>query len=259
MPGPPLIELRNASVMRGMRPALRGVSLRIEVGEHVAILGPNGSGKSTLVKTLSRECYPLARTENPVRIFGRESWDVFELRSLLGIVANDFQTNGIGVTGREMVLSGFFSSVGVWPHQVITPAMEEKAEWILDFLGVSHLAARDYDEMSSGEARRVLIARALVHEPKALLLDEPTTSLDLAAQHDLRESMRRLAGAGVGILLVTHQLSDIIPEIERVIFVKNGCVVKDGPKRELLLRDPIQDLFGVPVDIAERDGYFHAW
>jgi iron complex transport system ATP-binding protein len=245
--------------MRGMRTALRDINLRIEVGEHVAILGPNGSGKSTLVKTLTRECYPLARAETAIRIFGRDSWDVFELRSLLGIVSNDFQTHGRDVTGREMVLSGFFSSIGVWPHQSITAAMEEKAAWILDFLGVSHLADRDYAEMSSGEARRVLIARALVHDPKALLLDEPTTSLDLPAQHDLREAMRRLARSGVGILLVTHQLSDIIPEIERVIFIKDGCVVNDGPKGDILRHEPIQELFGVPVDISERDGYFHAW
>lgn len=259
MPVPPLIELQHASVMRGMRPALRDLSLRIEVGEHVAILGPNGSGKSTLVKTLTRECYPLARTETAVRIFGRECWDVFELRSLLGIVSNDFQTHGRDVTGREMVLSGFFSSVGIWPHQSITPAMEEKTAWILDFLGVAHLADRDYTEMSSGEARRVLIARCLVHEPKALLLDEPTTSLDLAAQHDLRDAMRRLAGSGVGIVLVTHQLSDIIPEIDRVIFMKDGSVVRDGSKADLLRREPIGELFGVAVDISERDGYFHAW
>jgi iron complex transport system ATP-binding protein len=259
MPDPPLIELRDASVMRGLRLALRDISLRIEVREHVAILGPNGCGKSTLVKTLTRECYPLARSCMAVRIFGRESWDVFELRSLLGIVSNDFQTHGREVTGREMVLSGFFSSVGVWPHQSITASMEEKAAWILDFLSVSHLADRDYTEMSSGEARRLLIARALVHEPKALLLDEPTTSLDLAAQHDLRESMRRLARSGVGILLVTHQLSDIIPEIERVILMKDGRILKDGPKPELLRREPIAKLFGVNVDIAEREGYFHAW
>lgn len=245
--------------MRGLRMALRDISLTIEMREHVAILGPNGCGKSTLVKTLTRECYPLARPETSVRIFGQETWDVFQLRTLLGIVSNDVETHGRELTGREMVLSGFFSSVGLWPHQSVTAGMEKKTAGALQMLGASHLAERDYSEMSSGEARRVLIARALVHEPKALLLDEPTTSLDLVAQHELRQAMRRLAHAGIGILLVTHQLSDIIPEIERVILMKEGRIVADGLKRDLLRRQPMEDLFGVKLDIAEREGHFHAW
>ncbi len=245
--------------MRGLRLALRDISLTIQVQEHVAILGPNGCGKSTLVKTLTRECYPLARPATAVRIFGRDVWDIFQLRSLLGIVSNDFETHGRALTGRDIVISGFFSSVGLWPHQTVTAAMEEKTAGALQMLGASHLAERDYSEMSSGEARRVLIARALVHEPKALLLDEPTTSLDLVAQHELRQAMRRLAHAGIGILLVTHQLSDIIPEIERVILMKDGRIVADGPKRDLLRREPLEALFGVTLDIAEREGHFHAW
>lgn len=245
--------------MRGERPVLHDLTLRIDVGEHVAILGPNGCGKSTLVKTLTRECYPLARPGSGVRLFGREVWNVFELRSLLGIVANDFRAPERSITGLEMVLSGFFSSVGIWPHQEVTGEMEQRALQALSQLEAAHLADRSYDELSSGEARRILIARALVHSPKALLLDEPTTSLDLFAQHELRETMRTLAQAGIAILLVTHHLSDIIPEIGRVVLMKAGRIVADGPKHELLAQEPIQNLFGVRVDFSERDGYVHAW
>ena len=259
MPTPPLIELQSASVMRGDRIVLHDVTLRIDVGEHVAILGPNGCGKSTLVKTLTRECYPLARNGSHVRLFGREVWNVFELRSLLGIVANDFPAPTRRISGLEMVLSGFFSSIGLWTHQNVTPEMEERSAQALQQLEASHLADRVYGEMSSGEARRILIARALVHSPKALLLDEPSTSLDLFAQHELRESMRRLAQTGVAIILVTHQLSDIIPEIDRVVLIKSGRVMADGPKRELLSQGPIEKLFGVRLDLSERGGYVHAW
>src|SRR5438874_3719762 len=115
MPAPPLIELRHASVMRGMRAALRDVSLRIEVGEHVAILGPNGSGKSTLIKTITRECYPLLRPETRLEIMGHGSWNIFELRSHIGLVSNDLMVQCTrDITGRELVLSGFFGSIGVW-------------------------------------------------------------------------------------------------------------------------------------------------
>ena len=255
---PPLIELCRASVMRGERLVLQDLTLRIDMGEHVAILGPNGCGKSTLLKTLTRECYPLAQEGAAVRILGQESWNVFDLRSLLGIVSNDF-TSSSPISGREVVLSGFFGSIGIWPHQSVTPEMEEGTDRVLHQLEAAHLAERTYGEMSSGEARRILIARALVHSPRTLVLDEPTTSLDLLAQHELRDTMRRLAQAGTGILLITHHLSDIIPEIERVILLKEGRVLADGPKRDLLARAPVEELFGIEVDISERNGYIHAW
>ena len=256
---PPLIELANATVLRGGRVALDDISLRIGVGEHVAILGPNGCGKSTLVKTLTRECYPLARPQSSVRIFGKAVWHVFELRPLLGIVSNDFRTHDRSVSARDVVRSGFFSSVGLWPHQVVTGEMTRRAGEALELLAIQHLADRDFDELSSGEARRVLIARAIVHSPKALLLDEPSTSLDLFAQHELRNAMRRLAQAGIAILLVTHHLSDIIPEIGRVILMSSGRIVADGPRSEMLSRERVEALFGTPVDISERGGYVHAW
>lgn len=256
---PPLIELCNASVVRGDQVVIKEMNLRIEVGEHVAILGPNGCGKSTLVRTLTREFYALAKPGSFVRLFGREVWNVFELWSLLGIVSNHFPTPSRTVTGRELVIGSFFSSVGVWPNQHVTPDMERRADEALAQLDATHLADRDYDELSSGESRRILIARALVHSPKALLLDEPTTSLDLFAQHELRETMRRLAQSGIAILLVTHHLSDIIPEIDRIVMMRAGRIIADGPRTELLAKGPIEDLFGIPVDLAERNGYTHAW
>lgn len=256
---PPLIELCNVSVMRGEQVVIDEMNLRIGVDEHVAILGPNGCGKSTLVRTLAREFYPLQRPGSSMRLFGQEIWNVFELWSLLGIVSSHFPAPSRSLTGRELVIGSFFSSVGVWPHHQVTREMEERADAALAQIEATHLANRDFEELSSGETRRILIARALVHEPKALLLDEPTTSLDLAAQHDLREAMRTLAKSGIAILLVTHHLSDIIPEIERIIMMKSGKIIADGSRAELLAKGPIENLFGIEVDVAERSGYIHAW
>lgn len=257
---PPLIELRNVTVMRGENVALRDVSLRIGAGEHVAILGPNGCGKSTLIKTVTRECYPLAEDGSSVSILGQTCWNVVDLRSLLGIVSNDLMTQCTReITGFDIVLSGFFSSIGIWPNHHVTDAMREKAAQVLERLEAPHLSEKPVEEMSSGEARRTLIGRALVHDPKALLLDEPSTSLDLPAQHELRATVRSLARSGMGILLVTHHLSDIVPEIGRVIFMRGGRVTADGPKRELLTEHRLRDLFGVEVQLAERSGYYHLW
>jgi iron complex transport system ATP-binding protein len=256
----PLLEFQNVFVQRGSRLALNGLSLTVQAGEHVAILGPNGSGKSTLIKTITRECYPLLRPETRLRILGQQNWNIFDLRAHLGVVSNDLMAQCTrDITGRELVLSGFFGSVGVWPNHHVTPQMEQATKEAMRRLEVSHLAGRWLDELSSGEARRLLIARALIHNPATLLLDEPTTSLDLVALHEVRMQLRALAESGVGLLLVTHHLDDIIPEIDRVVVLEKGRISLDGPKAEVLTSDRLSSIFAVPVDVLQRDGFYHAW
>ncbi len=257
---PALIEFEEVSVVRGTRLALDRVTLRIGQGEHVALLGPNGCGKSTLIKTIARECYPLVQAGSALRIMGRDTCNVFDLRSMLGIVSNDLtETFHREVTGRDVVLSGFFSSVGIWSHQHVTPEMQQKADRALARLEASHLAERSASEMSSGEERRVLLARALAHDPHALLFDEPSTSLDLFAQHELQLVVRKLARSGTGIVLVTHYLGDILPEIERVVLMDRGRIVADGRKEQILTAGQLSRLFGLPVELTNRNGYYHLW
>ena len=264
-PRAPLLDLRNIRVMRGDvvrggKIALDDFSLRIDVDEHFAVLGPNGCGKSTLIKTIMRECYPVVRRGSSMTILGQQSWNVFELRSLLGIVSNDLMASCTAdASGLDVVLSGFFSSTRIFPNHACDRKQRELAERALTQLGVAHLAERAVEEMSSGEAKRVLIARALVHKPRALLFDEPCNSLDILAQHGLRETMRSLARSGIGIILVTHELPDIVPEIERVVLMSNGRIVADGRKEEVLEARRLRKLFGIDVELGRRDGYYHIW
>jgi iron complex transport system ATP-binding protein len=255
----PLIELENVTVRREERIALDSVSLSIAQGEHVAILGPNGCGKSTLIKLISRDLYPIQKPEPwALRIMGRDRWRLFDLRHHLGIVSNDWmQMCTRDYSGYEIVLSGFFGSVGIWPYHPVTAEMERKAHEVMELLEITHLSSRNTNEMSSGEARRILIARALVHDPGALVLDEPTTSLDLRATWELREVLRKLARNGISILMVTHHLPDIIPEMRRVVLIRQGRVVLDGPKECVLEAGALSGLFGVPVEVLERGGYYH--
>ena len=260
MTNPALIEFEKVSIMRGPVTAIRDVSLKIGVGEHVAILGPNGCGKSTLVKAISKECNPVFDEGSWVRVFGRDDWNVFELRTMLGIVSSDLMERCTRmVSGREIVLSGFFSTIGLWGYNEITKEMLNRADRALELMEIPHLAERFTDEMSSGEARRVLLARALVHDPRALILDEPTTALDLSAQYELRDILRKLARSGIGIVMVTHHLSDLIPEIERVILMSSGSIVADGPTREVLTSGRLSALFGCKLELLERDGYYNLW
>jgi iron complex transport system ATP-binding protein len=257
---PALLDLQNITVMRGEKVVLEDLSLVIRGDEHVAILGPNGCGKSTLIKTITRECYPVAREGSSMTILGQDRWDVFELRSMLGIVSNDLMSKSSGdASGRDVVLSGFFSSARIFPHHVVDPTHRELADTALAQLQITHLAQRPVREMSSGEARRVLIARALVHKPRALLFDEPSNSLDVFARHTLRQSMSSLAKAGIGMILVTHDLSDLIPEIERVLLMSNGRIIADGPKDRMLQSDRLEGLFKTKVEVDQRNGYFHLW
>jgi iron complex transport system ATP-binding protein len=268
----PLLELLRVTVYRGgsdesdpedpaatelARPALEDISLRIDAGEHICILGPNGCGKSTLIKTIARECYPLARAGSSMSILGRERWNIFELRSLLGIVSPDLLGScTTDATGRDVVLSGFFSSTRIFPHQHPEPRHLELADRALERLGVAHLANRAVARMSSGEAKRTLIARALVHQPNTLLFDEPSNALDIAAQLQLRDTMRSLAQSGIAILLVTHHVSEIIPEMERVILLRGGRILADGPKAAILTSQKMTELFGVPLQIFQQGDYF---
>src|SRR5580704_17759508 len=259
----PLLALHNVTVVRGEfkeRPALDGVSLRIGAGKHVCILGPNGCGKSTLIKTITRECYPDAHEGSSISILGRERWNIFELRSLLGIVSPDLLAScTTDATGRDVVLSGFFSSTRIFPHHEPNPDLLARSNAALARLGIAHLAHRAVSQMSSGEAKRTLIARALVHDPRTLLLDEPSNALDIAAQFQLRDTMRQLAQSGLGILLVTHHVAEIIPEINRVVFLRDGKIVADGPKEKMLTAAHLTDLFQVPVQIGHHDGYYHLY
>ena len=257
---PTLLDFRNLRVMRGQKIALDDFSLRIEADEHIALLGPNGCGKSSLIKTITRECYPVARPGSSLSILGEEAWNVFDLRARLGIVSNDLMLSCTSeASGRDVVLSGFFSSTAIFPNHAVDPAKQALADAALTELKILHLAERPVCEMSSGEARRVLVARALVHKPRALLFDEPCNSLDLAAQQSLRRTMRELANSGTAILLVTHELADIVPEIQRVVLMSRGRVVADGPKEEMLQVDRLSALFGVSVEMARRDGQYHLW
>ncbi|HLZ91007.1 MAG TPA: ATP-binding cassette domain-containing protein [Candidatus Acidoferrum sp.] len=255
--GPALLALHRVTVMRGEHAALQDVTLRVEEGEHVCILGPNGCGKSTLIKTITRECYPLAVEGSSLQILGRERWNVFELRSRLGIVSPDLLACcTTDATARDVVLSGFFSSTRIFPHHAPGAELLQKTDAALSRLGIAHLAQRPVAQMSSGEAKRTLIARALVHEPQTLLFDEPSNALDIAAQMQLRDTMRELARSGLGILLVTHHVAEIIPEMERVVLLRAGHVVGDGPKQDVLTSATLSALFGVDIQVTRRDGYY---
>jgi iron complex transport system ATP-binding protein len=254
------LELENINVARGDRLVLHDVNLKIRAGEHVAILGPNGCGKSTLILTMTCQIYPMVQPGMRAQIFGRERWDLTQLRRHFGVVGTDLPGERTAVTtGLDAVIAGFFSASTLWPNLHVTNEMRARAQEALARIEASHLAEQLVGEMSAGEKRRILIARALVHRPRQLLLDEPSNALDLAAQRELRDTLRRLASEGTGLVLVTHHLGDILPEIERVILMRGGRIVGDGPREEFLTEARLSELFQTRVRIGRDEEWLHSW
>jgi iron complex transport system ATP-binding protein len=262
---PNFIELSHVNVARGDRVVLHDLNLKIKAGEHVAILGPNGCGKSTLILTMNCQIYPMVEPGMSVRIFGRERWDLTQLRQHFGVVGSGLMGAELPgrrtavTTGLDAVIAGFFSASTLWPNLHVTDEMRSRAVEALERIEATHLAEQFVGQMSAGEKRRILIARALVHRPRQLLLDEPSNALDLAAQRDLRETLRRLAAEGTGLVLVTHYLGDILPEIQRIILMRDGRIVADGPRRELLTEARLSELFHTPVRIGRDEEWLHSW
>lgn len=257
---PPLLDFRNITVYRGDTLALNGISLQIPCGEHLAIIGPNGSGKSTLIRTMMRYDHPVRRFRPVMKLFGRSDWHVHDMRKLIGVVSNEMvQACSKSATGRSVVLSGYYSSFEIWPQHRVTEAMENRAAQVLRLMEAEHLGDKAVNAMSTGEAKRVVIGRALVNAPRALLLDEPSNGLDIRAAIELRATLRAIAASGTSLIYVTHHLPDIVPEVSRVILLNRGRIHADGPKRAMLASDTLSQVYGMPIDVECRAGYYNCW
>ena len=252
-----LIDLHNVTVYRGSSRILDSFSLQLPRDQSIAILGPNGAGKSTLLKILMRELYPVRNNDSWVRILGKDSWNVWELRRNLGFISQDLQNRFFGyVKGIDVVMSGFHSSVGVWDHQQFESSWIDLADRIMKDLGVDHLKNEQYSRMSTGEQRRFLLARALVSEPATLVLDEPTSGLDLNATFHYLKIMRKLIRDGKQLVLVTHHIHEIPPEVQLVVLLKNGQIADFGDKSDLLTDAKLSDLYDTAMNVVSENGYY---
>ena len=258
-----LIDIDRATVYRGDNAVLRNFSLTIRQGEQVAIVGPNGAGKSTLLKLVNRELYPAYEEgREAVRILGKHTWNVWELRKQIGLVSDDLRERyPIQATALDVALSGFFSSIGTHGllREDITTEHIDRAKQTLAAFGAAEFATVPLSRMSTGERRRCLLARAMVHKPGTLVLDEPMAGLDVAARFDYLARIRTMIGAGTNIVLVTHHLNEIPPEVERVILLRNGRIVADGSKSAVLTESALTETFGVSVRLRSVDGYYFVY
>lgn len=257
---PPFLELVNVTACQQQNRVFHELSLRIEMGERVAILGPNGAGKSTLLKLISREIYPLVKKGSYLKLFGRERFSLWDIRAEMGFVSLDLQDDYSPHTeALDVVVSGFFGAVGTHQHLVVSNEQREKGRLLLEQVGMSAFARQQYQRLSTGQKRRLLLARALVHEPQTLILDEPSTGLDMGGSAQLLSYLRAFAAQERAMIITTHHIEEIIPEIDRVILLKQGEVMADGAKQEVLTSGNLGELYGMKLEVDERGGWYRCW
>ena len=255
----PILDIRHATVYRGDTCVFSDFSFILQEGEHAVILGPNGAGKSTLLKLLAGGVHPVPLQETHLRVFGEEGGNVWDARKRLGLVSHDLQHDYlICAEGANVVLSGFYASNDTYAYQEFSEAQRVRAQAVMKELGVESLAGRRFGHLSTGEQRRFLLGRALVHDPPVLVLDEPTSGLDLKACFQYLDLLRAQIRKGKTVLLVTHHVHEIPPEVERVVLLKSGNILADGPKSNLLTDDRMRELFDCPTKLICANGWYQA-
>jgi len=255
-----ILNFENIYVSYDVKPVLENINLKIKEGEHWAILGANGSGKSTLIKLISNDLYPNTKYPFKKEIFKKDRWSIFELKKNLGIITNDlhnyFEKQGKFLTAYEVILSGYFSTIGVFKHQDFTDAQHEKALEVLKFLEILEIKDKRVSAMSTGQLRRCIIGRALIHEPKAFILDEPTVGLDIKAQNSFIKFLQKLSKKA-SIILVTHHLEEIFPEISHVALVYKKTIFKQGKKTSILNSKNLSEVFEIDINLEEEQERYY--
>jgi iron complex transport system ATP-binding protein len=260
----PVLQFNDATVYRESTKVMDEFTIQVNRFGHTAIVGPNGSGKSTFIQVLTHQIHPLASQNGvpPIRIFGKSNWNVSKLRERVGIVSADmkheikYNLKGGRVSGSDVVLTGFFSSTQLFDHHHVTAEMRQRAKDALADMEASYLAGRMFSRMSAGEAQRILIARALVTAPDLLILDEPTTALDFVARKNCLRLIRQLTRKDTTVIIVTHHVEEVIPEIANIILLKEGTAAFQGPKKKILTSENLSTVFGHPLTLHQGNGRY---
>ncbi|MCV7279404.1 ATP-binding cassette domain-containing protein [Mycolicibacterium flavescens] len=254
----PVLELADVTFRRDGKQIIDGISVTVHAGEHWALLGPNGAGKSTLLGFCAAVQFPSSGT---VHILGEQMGrvDLARLRHSIGHV-NPRHRLQYPLTVREVVLTGITATIDLPMRFTPSGAEIARADAMIDAVGLSHKASAAWPTLSQGERGRTLIARALVSEPKLLLLDEPTTGLDVAAREQLLETLDSLDDThpDVASILVTHHLEELPTTTTHALLIAEGRTVAAGPARQTVTTENVSTAFAHPVTVGYDEGRWTA-
>ncbi len=248
-----IVHMEDVSWLCDDKYILRNINWYVNSGEHWAIIGLNGSGKTTLLNMINGYIWP---STGKITVLGKRlgDFDVRELRKKIGCVSSSLQERLYGTeTAEEIVLSGRFATIGLYDRPDKKDIKNARA--IMEHLYCAHLARQPYGTLSQGEKQRILIARALMSNPKILILDEPCIALDIFAREQLLTSLEHIESieSKPTLIYVSHHIEEILPVISHALLLINGKVHSMGKKEEVLTIPNISDFFGTPVDISWHD------
>ncbi|WP_405138496.1 ABC transporter ATP-binding protein [Nocardia sp. NBC_01388] len=250
----PVLQVDAVDVVRDGNLLLQAVSLTVRSGEHWALLGPNGAGKTTLLRMLGAFEHP---TRGTVEVLGKRLGrvDMRELRTAIGHV-DPRHTPRSPLTVHEVVLTGITNTAELVPRWQPSAEQLAEAERLIELLGLSHRHDAPWPILSQGQRGRALIARALMPNPRLLLLDEPATGLDLAGREQLLERLDILQRAHpeLASVLVTHHLEELPPGTTHAMLLRDGQALVSGTVDDVVTSEHIGAAFDHPVRIVREDG-----
>ena len=250
-------SLSNIDVFIDQKKILSNLNLNLNFGENTVILGPNGSGKSTLLKLLNRSIYPIISDHSSFKLFSSDNINIWDLRRKIGFLLKEMdQRVNNNVNLYELIESGFSGTFNSKYSKLISKTEREKIDKLIQEWGLEKIAKKPFKELSDGQKRRALLARALVYEPILLVLDEPFCNLDFKSNFILNKNLNDLIEKSINILYVTHTLESILPKTNRVILINKGKIINDGHPDEIINSKTISDLFQMPINVIKQDNYW---
>ena len=253
-------SFKNINVCFDQKEILSNINIELNYGENIVILGPNGSGKSTFLKLLNRTIYPIISNNSSLKLFNKENINIWDVRKKIGFLFKEMEERvNNGVNLYDLIASGFSGTFNSRYTKLISKAGNEKISKLIKEWELENIIYMKFHSLSDGQKRRALLARALVYEPKLLVLDEPFSNLDMKSNLILNKNLNNLIDKSTNILYVTHNLESILTKTNRVILIKEGKVINDGKPDEIINSKIISDLFQMSVKVIKQDNYWRSF
>ena len=249
------LELSNIDVIQKEKYVLKDINLKLYLGEVITILGPNGSGKSSLINLINRNLYPLVNSNSKIKLFNKELINIWDLKQKISCVNEDLNKRiNHRLTTKEVIISGLYGTIGMNKNNIIKDRDLKLVDNILNEFSLTNISNEKYQDLSDGQKRNVILARAMVNKPEVLILDEPTINLDMKSLFNLFNTIKRLLLSKITIIYITNKIDSILKETDRIVLMKNGRIIADGHPRQIMKTETINNLYETNIELINING-----
>ena len=251
----PWLEMESLEVWDNKNQIFSNLSLNLYKGENTILLGPNGAGKSAIVGLINRTIYPVHKNSSNFKLFGSKDINIWKMRSKIGLISTEIDQrisqidNVKTIVGSGLDQTFTLRNKNILQKKVLTD--------VLNRFSLLDISNKEYRYLSDGQKRRVLIARAIIHKPEVLVLDEPTSKLDIKSKILLLKCLSKLALEGTTIVIITHDINIVAKEYSRIVFLKEGRITEDGGQSDLLNSTKLSELFEIKLKVEKHNKYLY--